>query len=388
MGFNSRPLVLSALKFGLDVVAIDYWGDQDLKNKIKNLIVIKDRMAKTDVDTSELLISAARDAFKEFPNLEGILVGSGLDDRSDLWGKLNNLAPVFGNTPIAIKEVRNVLNLFKEARKKKISCPFTQLVSTLTEAKTIGKDINFPLILKPFSGGGGINIRIAYNTDDLESKYLEISQLTKNNRVYLQEFIEGQDISTMVLSTGKESKVISLNEQLIGLNEVNSPSTFTYCGNIIPLDTTKEATQNIEESSLKLAQLFKLKGINGIDFVLKDNNPYLMEINPRFPGTFELLENILETNLLNIHLDACFGILPTKSYPYLKYGIKMVVFSRENYTLPDLSYMKDIYDIPFPGTIANTGSPICTVQIFGKNKKTIMEKGLKKINEIYSKCSE
>ncbi|NVM02656.1 MAG: ATP-grasp domain-containing protein [Candidatus Helarchaeota archaeon] len=376
------------MKFGLDVVAVDYWGDQDLKNKIEDLIVVKEKEVKTELDKAELIVSAAEDAFKEFSKIDGILVGSGLDDRPDLWDKLNNLAPVFGNTPTVIKEVRNVLNLFKGAKKKKISCPFTHLVSTLTEAKRIGKDINFPLVLKPLGGAGGVNIRIAYNIDELKSKYLEISQLTKNEQIYIQEFIEGQDVSSMVLSTGKESKILSINEQLIGLKEANSPSSFTYCGNVIPLDTTEEATQNINESSTKLAQLFELQGINGIDFVLKNGTPYLMEINPRFPGTFELVENIIETNLLKLHFDACLGNLPSKNLSYHKYGAKIVAFSAGNYTLPDLADLKDIYDIPFPGTVANKGSPICTVQIFGKNKKEVMEKALKIINDINAKCSE
>ena len=66
----------------------------------------------------------------------------------------------------------------------------------------------------------------------------------------------------------------------------------------------------------------------------------------------------------------------------------MVVFSNSDRILPDLSDMKDICDIPFPGTVANKGSPICTVQTYGKNKKEVMNKALKITKEIYNKCEK
>ena len=71
-----------------------------------------------------------------------------------------------------------------------------------------------------------------------------------------------------------------------------------------------------------------------------------------------------------------------------KYGAKIVAFSAGNYTLPDLADLKDIYDIPFPGTVANKGSPICTVQTFGKDRKEVMNKALQIIKEIYNKCEK
>ncbi|MHA1294375.1 MAG: ATP-grasp domain-containing protein [Promethearchaeota archaeon] len=385
VGFNSRPIVFSALKLGLDVIAVDYWGDQDLKSKINNLVVPKEKKLKENLDKAEILVKAAEDSLKKSSGYEGILVGSGFDDRIDLWERLSKISFIYANSPAVIKNARNVLNLFEIAKKKKIAYPITHLASSIKEALKSSKDINYPVVLKPYGGAGGVNIRIASKKDDVESGYLEISQNTKDIRIYIQEFIEGKDVSSMTLSTGKKCKILSINEQIIGLNEVNAPSPFSYCGNIIPLDSPKEINQNIANCSIKLANSLGLIGINGMDFVLKDTTPHLMEINPRFPGTFELVENILETNLLKLHFETFQGKLPSQEFPYKKCGAKYVLFSNGNYKLPDLSNMKGVHDIPFPGTEVNKGTPICTILIYGKNKTEAVKKGLQTINEIYKK---
>ncbi|MHA1377856.1 MAG: ATP-grasp domain-containing protein [Candidatus Helarchaeota archaeon] len=368
----------------MNIVAVDYWGDQDLIKLTKNVKIVKKRGNQSNLDKGELLVKEAKKTFNKNQNIDGIVIGSGLDDRPDLWEELNSLAPVYGNSPPVLKRARSVLNLFEEVKRKKISCPVTRLVTTEEDAVKATMDINLPVVLKPMAGAGGVNIRIAYNKEQLKYYYNEIRNNTKNEQVLIQEYIKGVDISSMTLSSDKEHRILSINKQLIGVKEVRAPSNFSYCGNFIPFKTTENVSKNIESASEKIAQLLGLKGINGTDFVLKEENPFLMEVNPRFPGTFELVENILEVNLLKIHINACKGKLPLKRFPYLKYGLKFIVFSDGEHTLPELSSIENLYDIPFPGTKVNKGSPICTIQTFGSSPNQINLIAKDRIKEIYS----
>ena len=62
------------------------------------------------------------------------------------------------------------------------------------------------------------------------------------------------------------------------------------------LQQIKEDNKLISEISLILTKKLGLKGINGFDFVLKNHYPYLMEINPRIPGSIRASENITISN--------------------------------------------------------------------------------------------
>ena len=77
---------------------------------------------------------------------------------------------------------------------------------------------------------------------------------------------------------------------------MNPPKEFMYCGNVVPSNLMKNDERLVTEISLKLSKQLGLKGINGFDFVLKNHYPYLMEINPRIPGSIRASESVL--NLL------------------------------------------------------------------------------------------
>ena len=74
-----------------------------------------------------------------------------------------------------------------------------------------------------------------------------------------------------------------------------------YCGNIVPAGISEEEERIISEISIFLTRELGLKGINGFDFVLKNNYPYFMECNPRIPGSISASESALNLNLLDLH---------------------------------------------------------------------------------------
>ena len=138
-------------------------------------------------------------------------------------------------------------------------------------------------------------------------------------------------------------------------------------------------------ASENLLYEFAATGIMGIDFVLKGNIPYLMEVNPRFPGTFELAENVLEINLLQLHFAGCQKILPQDLVlSCKKYGIKHIIFSDGDYILPDLSKIQGICDISYPNTKVTKGTPICSILTYGSNPIEAKKFASKQIKKVYS----
>src|SRR5207245_157277 len=56
-----------------------------------------------------------------------------------------------------------------------------------------------------------------------------------------------------------------------------------------------------------IARRFRLRGLFGIDFLLSDGIPAILEVNPRYSASMELLEQISALNLLDMHLRALDG---------------------------------------------------------------------------------
>ena len=125
------------------------------------------------------------------------------------------------------------------------------------------------------------------------------------------------------------------------------------------VDGIDDINNEMNETSEKLAEKFKLMGSVGVDYILNENGLYVIEINPRIQGTFECVEKSLGINMLEAHIKACQGeiidIPKPKCYTY-----KKIIYSpvRMKYEKIDLD---NIYDLPHIGSITEKSEPLLTI---------------------------
>ena len=208
----------------------------------------------------------------------------------------------------------------------------------------------------------------------------------------LQEYVEGENISSSVLSTKKEAQNL-INTRLITANDLGNDN-YAYVGNIVPLDensfnalnsknkttTTKskkyskeeitELNKEMKDVSEDLIKEFKLIGSNGVDFKIDTQKEDLkiIEVNPRLQGTYQLCENSLGINMLDAHIKACEGELIEIPKPK-QYSIKKIVYAPKDVIIRDLK-IRNLYDIPHNGEIIEKDNPIATIICSNKDLKT------------------
>ncbi|MHA1144274.1 MAG: ATP-grasp domain-containing protein [Candidatus Helarchaeota archaeon] len=389
VGFNARPIALSARRAGFNVKVVDFWGDVDLLSVIPDaFIVSKERQEQTEkVPIADLLAESVLEVLGESEiKTDALIIGSGLDDRADLWEKLNKQVPVLGCEPNSISKIRNRKLLEDACEDLKINYPRTYSVSEWTELSKLAERLKYPVVVRLPFGAGGQFIGLARNISQLKQVYNSLKKKNPEPFFYLQEFIQGRDVSTTMLSNKREYRVLSCNEQLLSVGS-DDIFPFKYSGNLIPLKTTSSAVDGLVEVSKSISARFGLLGIFGIDFVLKDDEPWLMEINPRFPGTFELLEKVIRINLMKHHVAACQGKdLPTVP-EITNIGMKKIIFARNDVQVGDLSGIKGIFDVPSPNTFVREGEPICSIQVIGKNRHELNKKVEKITRTVISYCN-
>ena len=390
IGFNIRPVACLSKQLGFRVIAVDFWGDLDINNCADALFTILQQKSgeqiKPDFDKpcSELLVDLAEKTAEQFREIDYILIGSGLDDRPDLWVRLRRIAPILGNSPEKLKTIRDLTKVFNIAQEVGISFPRTEKARSPSEAVEIAKNIGFPVVLKPISGSGGFRIRFGGNQEEVMENFKKVAG--EIGEAWVQEYIKGIDISSSVLGNGRDCVVISVNEQLIGMTQLGASTPFQYCGNIVPLKAEIAVINHVKEVSSALGKRLGLTGSNGIDFVMSLNNKlYIMEVNPRFQATLECIKYVTGLNLVREHIKACKGELLSE-IPHPKgYAVKMIVFAKEKGRVPDLSGLKYVFDISHPGVIVHKGSPVCTVQLFSESREKAVSTALKTVSEIHER---
>ena len=142
------------------------------------------------------------------------------------------------------------------------------------------KNLKYPLITKPVSEGSSFGMTKVNTPDELESAYLEATKY--NDDVLIEEFIDGFFVTVGVLE--KEGKAFATEILEIrpktewydfeakytkGMSEFIVPAT----------GLSKEATAHVKELAVKAHETTGCSGVSRVDFMIKDDKPYFLEVN-------------------------------------------------------------------------------------------------------------
>jgi uncharacterized protein len=351
IGFNTRNVVCSASRAGYTVCSIDAFCDLDLQDCAYASTFLE---CRTVQELHQLEASRIKAQMAEFGlEFDALVLGSGLEtlDHNDFS------CPVLASSPDALQKASDKLYLSK--RLEALGVPHPRCYS-LEELDAI----EYPVMVKPVSGGGGIFNRVARNKKELLAILEELYSLNPElieQALIIQEFLEGIPSSVSLLSTKNEALSVAVNEQLIGIPWL-SRLPFAYCGNITPFKTEK--AEEMKALAEELVLEFKLLGSNGVDFLVSEKGPVVIEINPRFQGSLDTVEKAMNINLFEAHANCFRGELPEE--PKAKcFAARGVIYSdRELFIdrkLMDLILREKGADIPSQGTVVEPDGPLTSL---------------------------
>ncbi|MFX1238587.1 MAG: ATP-grasp domain-containing protein, partial [Promethearchaeota archaeon] len=400
IGFNSRPVVYSLAQVGYEVYAVDFFGDLDLFPLVKDCkIVVKELGSDYECAKSayhEFIADFSIELINKHEYFDYIVITSGLDDdlkeRQKIIDRIKDIKKKViyaNNSNESMKNARDIEKIYSFLQSNDFRIPLT--IPLKKYLKNIDKE-NFPIILKKKKGSGGINVYKISGEKNLSFVLRTLKALKYDqSEWHIQEYIEGIPVSCTTISNGKEAIIISINRQVIGEKFLNSPNEFMYCGNIVPANLYKNEEILIEAMVKALCKKYGLLGINGFDFVIRDHHPYLMEINPRIPGSLQASEYALNLNILDLHLK-CFETdgwmkvkekLSNKEFSY--FATKFIFFSPasiERDIIEKINKLEHIHDKTDPDSRITKGTPICSVLYKGKSLSESYFGGLKIIDKI------
>ena len=118
--------------------------------------------------------------------------------------------------------------------------------------------------------------------------------------------------------------------------------------------------------------------------ISSEGEPYLIEVNPRFQGTLECVEKVLDVNLVKLHIDACIkGFVPHQKYKKMNYSTRIILYTPHRVTVPDLRIIPEARDIPVRSLIIEKGEPLCSIVTVGKTWEVSNQKAWKIVDRVY-----
>jgi predicted ATP-grasp superfamily ATP-dependent carboligase len=116
----------------------------------------------------------------------------------------------------------------------------------------------------------------------------------------------------------------------------------------------------------------ELVGSNGVDFLLTDDGPVVVEVNPRFQGSLDSVELATGQNIFQAHLQSFSKVLPERmKMPCLSAGRAIIYASRDMQIVEDLSATW-ARDVPGHGCKIGKDDPILSILAAGKGRKEVL----------------
>ena len=364
IGVNTRHIACSASRAGYTVYTLGRFNDVDLK-ACSERSVIHDMPDDHDPDLQELA-----PLIRTLLPVDLIVLGPGFEHLGGWVEEITGNVPVLNNPPNIFTSISDKAWLADKLKLLNLPHPFTVSLDSL---KTPGDWTGgYPAIIKPRSGAGGMENKLVSNLEDLTMTMavLECGQYL------LQEYIKGTVASVALISTKKQAAAIAVNEQLAGIDTLTG-MPFAYCGNITPY--ISEHNDWMRETSINLAKELELIGSNGVDFIITDKGPVVLEVNPRFQGSIDTVEQSTGLNIFRLHHESFQGKLPVYGDSHC-FSIKTIFFAPQRLVVEKRGYDYLVQchnegtaaDIPSEGTVCEKDDPVVSFLSDGNSRMEVV----------------
>ena len=242
----------------------------------------------TDYDTSDRLYFEPLTfedvmAVVEIEQPAGVIVTLGGQTPINLAHRLKEAGvPIMGTQPEAIDLAEDRERFSRLLDDLAIPYPASSVAQTTEEAIHAARAVGYPLLVRPSYVLGGRGMGIVYSDDELSSYMEQATHVTPDHPVYLDAFLEDAvELDVDALCDGYEVYVGAILEHIeeCGIHSGDSACCFP------PFSLSDRIVGKVRETTRRLALSCNIRGLLNVQYAVKDEQIYVIELNPRASRT-------------------------------------------------------------------------------------------------------
>ena len=193
------------------------------------------------------------------------------------------------------KEMLHKLNLLQ---------PDNGTAFTFEEAKEVAKKIGYPVLVRPSYVLGGRAMEIVYDESLLERFIVEAAKVSGEHPILIDKFLEDAiEVDVDVLGDGSSYVIGGIMEHIeeAGIHSGDSAM-------VLPTYTLSPAILNkIREGTYKMARELNIVGLMNVQYAVKDEKVYVLEVNPRASRTVPFVSKVIGVPLAKLATKVILG---------------------------------------------------------------------------------
>ena len=205
-------------------------------------------------------------------------------------------------------------------------------VYTAEEAKEVANRLGYPVLVRPSYVLGGQGMQIAISDEEIEEFMAIINTYAQDHPILVDKYLQGKEIEVDAVCDGEDILIPGIMEHIERTGVHSGDSISVYPAHSISDDV--KAT--IVEYTRRLAKALHVIGLINIQFIVMDDQVYVIEVNPRSSRTVPYISKVTGIPIVDLATKVIIGntirglgyepgLAPAADY----IAIKMPVFSFE-----------------------------------------------------------
>ena len=193
-----------------------------------------------------------------------------------------NGAPIIGTTPDSIDVAEDRERFQKLIKKLKLLQPPNATARAADEAIKLAEKIGYPLVVRPSYVLGGRAMQIVHARDELETYMREAVRVSEDSPVLLDRFLN--DATEVDVDAVSDGKTVIIGGIMQHIEEAGVHSGDSACS-LPPYSLSKKIQDELRRQTVQMAKALKVIGLMNVQFAVKGNDIYVLEVNPRASRT-------------------------------------------------------------------------------------------------------
>jgi predicted ATP-grasp superfamily ATP-dependent carboligase len=223
---------------------------------------------------------------------------------------------LLGSNSVAIRRASDKSGLPRRLARIDVRHPETITLPRGSDAYGNAGRLGYPVVVKPRRGAGSHGVRLARNEQELRTAiaacdgacapFGTTAARTGQRGVVIQRYLRGVPASVSLLADGRSAVALAVSRQ-----RMSASSGFAYLGGRTPLDHPQAASA-ADAAIRTCVALPGLRGYVGVDVLLTDTGPVVIEVNARLTTAYLGVRAVFDENVAELALAACQGALPAQ----------------------------------------------------------------------------
>jgi carbamoyl-phosphate synthase large subunit len=241
----------------------------------------------------------------EKENPEGVIVQFGGQTPLNLAVPLENAGVrILGTPPDSIDRAEDRERFKELIQKLGLVQPQNGTATSFEEARAVAREIGYPVVVRPSYVLGGRAMEIVYTEETLERYMREAVMASPERPILIDKFLEEAiEVDVDAISDGERVVIGGIMEHI---EEAGIHSGDSACV-LPPYTLSDDLMETVKKNTYALARELGVKGLMNIQFALRDDRVYILEVNPRASRTIPFVSKATGVPLAKLAAKVMIG---------------------------------------------------------------------------------